>query len=320
MRRRKNIQAVLLAALICLCLVRMAGSPGGKKEANYNISVIVRGNMDTSWVNLKRGAEDAAADLGVSVRFVASLEGNTAEEQLGLLDKELLASDAILISPVNRILMKEPLLERAGRKTPILLFESGISGKNDLPLLCCDNEQMGRDMAEAVVNHGNVRGKVIVFSGNGICSSVTERQKGFMDVMESTENVCVIESAGSFRSEALEATLNREKPDAVIALDDRILENLTRAGRGYRQTNVQSKLQIYGIGCSSEILKSLESQEIVSIAVQDDYAIGYLGIKEAVAALQGEKVESNEEIRYIITNSNHMYDDTDQRLLFPFVR
>ena len=43
-------------------------------------------------------------------------------------------SDAILISPVNRILLKEPLLELAKKKTPVLMFESGISGENDILL------------------------------------------------------------------------------------------------------------------------------------------------------------------------------------------
>ncbi len=320
MKWRGKIQIALLGILILICLLRIAGPPRNRKDISYNISVIVRGNMDRSWSNLKRGAEDAADDLNVNVRFVASLEGNTAEEQLELLDKELEASDAILISPVNRILMKEPLLTLSRKKPPILLFESGISGENDIPLLCCNNEQMGRDMADAMINHGNIKANIIIFSGNGICSSVTERQKGFLAVMEETQNQCAIVSAGSFQPEALARILEEEQPDAVIALDDRILENLTKAGRMYRQTHTKSKLQIYGIGCSSEILRSLENQEIVSIAAQDDYAIGYLGVQEAVAAVQGKPVKGNEEIRYIITNSNHMYDDMDERLLFPFVR
>lgn len=320
MKWKRKIQIVLLALLILVCLLQIADPLQNERDTNYNISIIVRGSMDRSWSNLKRGAEDAAADMNVSVRFVASLEGNTAEEQLELLNKELEACDAVLISPVNRILMKQPLLELSKKKTPILMFESGISGENEIPLLCCDNEQMGRDMAEAMINHGNIRGEIIIFSGNGICSSVTGRQKGFLEVMEETENQCAIVSAGSFQPEALEKILNEENPDAVIALDDRILENLTKAGRSYRQSNPESKMQIYGIGCSSEILKSLESQEIVSIAAQDDYAIGYLGVQEAVEAVQGKKVHGNKGIRYIITNSSRMYYDTDQRLLFPFVR
>lgn len=320
MRWKKRFQIILLILLILVCLTRIASPPRNKEEPNYNISIIVRGSMDRSWSNLKRGAEDAAADLNVNVRFVASLEGNTAEEQLELLDKELEGSDAILISPVNRILMKEPILEISQKKTPILMFESGISGENNIPLLCCDNEQMGRDMAETMINHGNIREKIIIFSGNGICSSVTERQKGFLSVMENTENTCMIVSAGSFQPEALAEILTEEQPDAVIALDDRIVENLTKAGRIYRQQDTENKVQIYGIGCSSEILKSLENQELVSIAAQDDYAIGYLGVQEALSAIQGKKVQGNQKIRYIITNSNHMYDDVDERLLFPFVR
>lgn len=320
MRHWGKLQIFLLGTLILICLLQIADPSRNREEPSYNISIIVRGNMDRSWSNLKRGAEDAAADLNVNVRFVASIEGNTAQEQLELLDKELEASDAILISPVNRILMKEPLLALSKKKPPILLFESGISGENDIPLLCCDNMQMGRDMAEAVINHGNIKANIIIFSGNGICSSVTERQKGFLSVIEETKNHCTIVSAGSFRPEALAKTLEEKQPDAVIALDDRILENLTKAGRIYRRTHTKSKLQIYGIGCSSEILRSLENQEIVSIAAQDDYAIGYLGVQEAVASVQGRIVSGNENIRYILTNSNHMYDDVDQRLLFPFVR
>ncbi|MCI9217221.1 MAG: substrate-binding domain-containing protein [Dorea sp.] len=320
MKWKRKFQLALLILLILVCLARIASPPRNKEEVSYNISVIVRGNMDMSWSNLKRGAEDAAADLNVNVRFVASLEGNTAEEQLELLEKEMEGSDAVLISPVNRILMKDPILKLSKNKTPLLMFESGISGENEIPLLCCDNEQMGRDMAQAMINHGNIREKIIIFSGNGICSSVTERQKGFLSVMEETDNQCMIVSAGSFQPEAISEILTVEEPDAVIALDDRIVENLTKAGRIYRQENTGKKLQIYGIGCSSEILKSLENQELVNIAAQDDYAIGYLGVQESVALIQGKEVQGNEDIRYIITNSSHMYDDVDERLLFPFVR
>ena len=317
MKWKRKFQLALLILLILVCLARIASPPRNKEEVSYNISVIVRGNMDMSWSNLKRGAEDAAADLNVNVRFVASLEG---KEQLELLEKEMEGSDAVLISPVNRILMKDPILKLSKNKTPLLMFESGISGENEIPLLCCDNEQMGRDMAQAMINHGNIREKIIIFSGNGICSSVTERQKGFLSVMEETDNQCMIVSAGSFQPEAISEILTVEEPDAVIALDDRIVENLTKAGRIYRQENTGKKLQIYGIGCSSEILKSLENQELVNIAAQDDYAIGYLGVQESVALIQGKEVQGNEDIRYIITNSSHMYDDVDERLLFPFVR
>ena len=80
MKWKRKFQLALLILLILVCLARIASPPRNREEVSYNISVIVRGNMDMSWSNLKRGAEDAAADLNVNVRFVASLEGNTAEE------------------------------------------------------------------------------------------------------------------------------------------------------------------------------------------------------------------------------------------------
>ena len=55
MKWKKKIQFMLLAMLILVCLMRIASAPPDKKEKNYKVSIIFRGNMDQSWENLKRG-------------------------------------------------------------------------------------------------------------------------------------------------------------------------------------------------------------------------------------------------------------------------
>ena len=63
--------------------------------------------------------------------------------------KLILQPTFIFLCLLNR--MKDPILKLSKNKTPLLMFESGISGENEIPLLCCDNEQMGRDMAQAMI-------------------------------------------------------------------------------------------------------------------------------------------------------------------------
>lgn len=97
-------------------------------------------------------------------------------------------------------------------------------------------------------------------------------------------------------------------------------KNLVKASKIYKKNNPDDFYQVYGTGCSNEVLKGLENKDIVCIGAQDDFSIGYLGVSQAVASIRGEKTAGSRDIRYIITNSEQMYGDSNQRFLFPFVK
>ena len=319
MKISKRAQFVLFFLMLALCAWNIITAVPDSTEESYNISIIIRGKMDDSWSNLKKGAENAAEDLNVNLRFVAAIEGNTAEEQMELLQQEVDGTDAILISPVNKVLLRDCVQELAKDK-PLILIESGISGENNIPIIQSDNVEMGRTLAKGVLDHGVNKKKILVLSGNEMCSSVKDRQKGFMEVMEETENDCSIISVGSFEPEAIYVLMKDRNPDVVVALDTAILENLVKANTIYKSNFPGKRVKIYGSGCSSTVLKALENNEIVAITASDSFSIGYLGVQEAVKAIEKKEASSNEDIRYILTDSELMYNDTHQKLLFPFVK
>lgn len=319
MKISKRVQFILLILLLALCTWNIITDVPDSTKNSYNISVIIRGKMDDSWSNLKKGAENAAEDLNVNLRFVAALEGDTAEEQIELLQQEVEGTDAILLSPVNRVLLRDYANELAKSK-PIILIESDISGEHSIPVIESDNEKMGEVLAQSVIDHGVKNKKVLVLSGNMMCSSIVERQRGFMEKMEDVQAECSIVSAGSFEPEAIYVLMKERKPNVVVALDTKILENLVKANVIYKETFPSRRVSLYGAGCSSAVLKALENNEIVALAAQDSFSIGYLGVQEAVQAIEEEKANSNDTIRYILTDSNEMYSDTHQKLLFPFVK
>ena len=320
MKINKRVQLLLLFLLLILCTWNIVTDIPSELEESYNISIIIRGKMDDSWSNLKKGAENAAEDLNVNLRFVAAIDGNTAEEQIELLKQEVEGTDAIIISPVNRVLLQDQIVDLAKRKKPIILMESTISGNHSIPVIQSDNLEMGKTLAESVINHGVRNKNVLILSGNAMCSSVIERQKGFMEAMVETENKCSIVSAGSFEVDGIYRLLCERQPDVAVALDTKLLENLVKANKKYASQYPDTKVEIYGSGCSSTVLKDLENKDIVAITAEDDFSIGYLCVQEAVNAIKGKDTTSNNDIRYIITNSAQMYSDTNQRLLFPFVK
>lgn len=320
MKINKRVQFLLFFLLLLLCFWNIVTDTPKETEKRYNISVVIRGKMDDSWSNLKKGAENAAEDMGVNLRFVAAIEGNTAEEQIELLKAEAEGTDAIVISPVNRVLLKESILELYKAKKPVILMESGISGENSIPIIQCDNEALGQSLAKNVINHGIRNKKILILSGNAMCSSVTDRQKSFMRTMEETENECFLVSTGKFEWQDIYLLLKERKPDVAVALDTKILENLVKANKKYGKEEEETKVSVYGVGCSSTVLQDLENKDIVTIAVEDDFSIGYLGVQEAVKAIEKKETTSNESIRYILTNSELMYNDVNQKLLFPFIK
>lgn len=319
MKINKRMQIVLLILLLVVCSFYVITDIPEETDAHYNISIVIRGKMDDSWSNIKKGAENAAEDMNVTLRFVAALEGNTAEEQMELLEQEAEGTDAIIISPVNRVLLKDRILELA-RKKPMILMESGISGDESLPLIQSDNFTMGETLAQAVLDHKEDRQRILILSGNAMCSSVIERQKGFMKKMEDTGNSCFVVSAGNFEPEGIYTMMKERKPDVVVALDTKLLENLVKANVIYKREYPTRQADVFGYGVSNTVLKDLENKDIVALAADDGFSIGYLCVQEAVNAIENKDVSGNKDIQYILTDSASMYSDENQKVLFPFVK
>lgn len=319
MKIKKRVQFFLLIFLLILCTWNLIMDVPEQKQENYNISIVIRGKMDESWSNLKKGAESAAEDLNVNLRFVAAIDGNSAEEQIELLKQEAVGTDAILVSPVNRVLLKESIKELE-QELPLILIESNILGDHDIPIIQSDNEAMGISLAEEVIRHGMKEKKIVVLNGNEISSNVIERQRGFLKYMEEIGADCTVANIGSLDPEEICKSMKERTPDVLVAFDTGILENLVKANGIYKSEFPEASVRLYGVGCSSTLLKALENKEIAALTASDSFSIGYLAVQEAVKAIEHKKPQSNETIRYIVTDSEHMYDDTHQALLFPFVK
>lgn len=319
MKINKRVQFVLLLLLLGLCTWNIITDVPSINKTSYNISIIIRGKMDDSWSNLKKGAETAAEDLNVNLRFVAAIEGNSAQEQLELFRQELVGTDAILLSPVRNVHLEDLVNESIQNKS-LILIESDLAEEHTLPIIQSDNEGMGDTLAKTLIQHGVGNKRIVLLYEDESSYNMIVRQEGFMKRMESSQVACMITNVGHPKSEAIYQVIEQAQPEVVVALDTAMLEELVKANNAYKTNFPDRQVLIYGAGCSSALLKALENGEIVSLVAPDSFSIGYLGVQEAVNAIEKEKVNSNKNIRYILTDSKQMYDDVHQSLLFPFVR
>ena len=77
---------------------------------------------------------------------------------------------------------------------------------------------------------------------------------------------------------------------------------------------------IFGVGNTNKIISLLEEEIVNATAVQNEFNIGYIAVKNAIELKNGEKVEDVKMIKSTVIASEDMYSPKNERILFQFIR
>jgi ribose transport system substrate-binding protein len=324
-RKRKQTVVVLLLLVVLSFLLLLSDTLTNEKDKGiYNISIITTGKNSEGLMIMKQGIDQAASEMNVNVSFVTLSEDNNYVEQTELITREIKnGTNAIIISPLDYEKMVEPI-EDAMKKIPVVLIESTVKSANVLRSISCDNYKLGISLAEEMLSSGEVKSNIAIVKNNFECSSVKERYDGFMSVMNNTQNNCVFweiqgDKQATYHNEA-KRLLDENNIDAIVTFDSDMLEGIAQAKKELSSINKdKSAIGIYGTGSTSRIISFLEDKVINATAIQNEFNIGYLAVKTAKNKINGKNIE-NSTISSTVINTNNMYSEENQKLLFPFVR
>ena len=84
--------------------------------------------------------------------------------------------------------------------------------------------------------------------------------------------------------------------------------------------NLQEKVKIITFDSTSEELELLQEGIIQATIIQNPFSIGYLGVKSAVEALEGKRVQKRVETGIKAIDLSNMFWSDNQKLLFPFIK
>lgn len=295
-----------------------------KNRKIHNISVITSGRNSESLMIMKQGVDQAASELNIDVSFINLSQDNNMEEQKELIDREIKNGvDAIILSPVDYEEMAGTV-EEAMKKVPIILIESTVDLDKTPPTIASDNYELGELLGEQMLEMGDMGKKVAIIKNNLECSSIEERYEGLMSVMNEVNNTYIFWSISNDNEvnyyNEIKNLLESNDVDVVVTLSTNMLEYVAEVKKDPNIiANEKSAIKIYGTGSTSKIIAFLEEKTINATATQNEFNIGYLGVKAAVDKLEGKKV-SNSTISSTIVNTDNMYSKENQRLLFPLIR
>ena len=115
--------------------------------------------------------------------------------------------------------------------------------------------------------------------------------------MKNTENTCTFweisdQKQVTYYNEA-KKLLEDNDVDAVVTFDAGILEVIAQAKKDLSIVNKEkTSVEIYGTGSTSKIISFLEDKVINATAMQNEFNIGYLGVKTAVGKINGKHIDN----------------------------
>ena len=287
------------------------------REVIYNIAYISDTRKSEDIKVIAEGISQAAKDMRVEVKSYVLANNNEVEAQIELIKKEVKGKvDAILLNPTDSNKLSETI-KKAYKDVPIVLINSAITGFDSIPIISCDNEEVGKEIADEIIRNGNTRNNIGIIVTNKNKSNLQDMYRGFLSEISYSKNNCkelnIGENINTY-GQQINSFIRSENIDVLVTFERDILEELAQIKKENKL-----ELELYGMGRTNKILSYLEEDIINSVAVQNEFNLGYLGVKIAVDKLNN-KDTSSKTIDFSIINKSNMYWDDNQKILFPFIK
>ncbi len=251
-------------------------SPGGSSSGDLKIAMITHGDGGSFWSVAKKGAEDAAKAMGVTLNYQET--NNDPEKQAQLIETAVTQKvDGIAVSAPNPDAIKSALADAKAAGIPIVTLNSGSTVYKQLGAITHvgqDEEIAGEGAGTQLKAAGATKLLCVIHEQNnqGLQDRCTGAAKTFGG---SVENFQVTGTADpSKTSNEIAAKLQADPSiDAVLTLNPDIAEaakqSIDTAG---------SKAQLATFDLSGDVVKDIESGKILFAVDQQQYLQGYLPV------------------------------------------
>lgn len=315
------ILGVFIAVSGLLLSLRIWSARGERKTWSL---VYIPKTMDGTndfWTSLMAGVKMAAKEYDVSVEIMGPDREQDVERQNELLSEAIeMNPDALLISPSSFTESEELLKEAKSRGIPVVYIDSYTKDEIQDLTVATDNLEAGRKLGEYAAGLIGKDSKIAVVCHVKGVSTALEREQGFREGLgDKAENIVEVVYCDSMyeKSYSLTMGLLEKYPDLelIAGLNE---YSSVGAARAVKDCGAENRVRVVGVDSSQEAVGLMEQGIFQGIVVQKAFKMGYLGVKETVRMLKGEKVGKNTDSGSELVTPENMYASEIEKLLFPF--
>ncbi len=232
---------------------------------------------------------------------------------------------AIVIAPTQFKALGKPI-DEAAKKVPIIGIDSAADSKAFTSFLTTDNEKGGRIAADGMAaaikaKYGKDEGEVALITHLPGVGSLQARDKGFQE--ELTEKYPGLKLVAHKISDGQATTGLNIMTDLITAFPNLrgvFADNLIQC-QGASQAVAENKkgdtIKLVCFDADDKLIGYLKDGVIAALLLQDPYRMGYDGVKTALEASKGEKVQAFVDTGANLVTKANMDQPKEHKLLYP---
>ncbi len=293
---------VLFFALIALVLLSAAAAPkltnAAQAPQKYKIGFLA-GVNDPFYLNMQRGAQQAAADLGVDLVVQIPKNWNVTD-QTPMLDAMVARGDLsfLFLAPVDKDAMVAPLKKANDAGLPILTVDTFIGDgdytngpvKFPLSLIASDNKQGGVIACSALADAIGKKGSIYIQNVKRGISSTDAREDGCKEALKSYPDVKLAgvdyNDDDPSKAQAQVEAMLQKTPDLAGIFGANVF-SAQGAGTVVKNKGLSGKVKVVAFDATQTAIEQLKGGTVDLVIAQKPSDMGYLAVEMAVAYLDG---------------------------------
>ncbi|MFC4098620.1 substrate-binding domain-containing protein [Paenibacillus xanthanilyticus] len=284
------------------------------------ITLVLREQESDFWETVRMGAEAAAKEFGANLAVTAMPDSDDSAGQIKLVRQALAdKTRALVVAAADDGEMAGAI---TGVRIPVIAIDTDINAGAVRSYIGIDNYDAGKKAGERIIEQLGQQGHVVILSSVKDDRNMEQRIRGILDTFKQESFITVldnrycmagIEACESVTRSLMDATL----VDGIVALN---ADAAIGAGRELIRRGEQDRVKVVAFESAHEELEMLQDGVLEATIVQNPFSMGYLGVKHAMQALEGETIPPRVDIHTKIIDRENMFWMDNQKILFPFVK
>ena len=312
--KKAFVLLVLAASAFSLSCNREA--PDTAKSNKPTVALVLKTLNHPFFVDMRRGAQEAADRLGVTLQVQAAEREIDVEKQMQIVENLIQTGiQALCITPSGSREIVSALVKARDAKVPIIVVDTRVdekaaadAGVHTETFVGSDNYEGGKLAGEYLLKASGGKARVGILEGIPGHETGDSRLRGFRDAVKGTPGVAVVASqpANWERDQGFNVFQNMLQAhpdiDSVFACSDLMalgaLEAIAAAGK-------TGKIRVIGFDALADAKKAIGEGTMAASVAQFPSEMGRVAVESAVKVIRGETVPAQVKVRLeLVTKDN----------------
>ena len=254
------------------------------------IALITMDSLDQHWVTLNEGAQKAAGELGVTVKFMAPNTKDDAQQIECVNNAVSAGAKAIIVAANGPDAISSALKEAADAGVKLVYVDSPANVPAEATF-STDNKAAGKtageEMKKALEAAGVTSGSIGIINVNAATDSCVAREEGFRSAFDGTDFELLETQYGEGDAAKSQSIAENYITQGVVGIFGCNEGSTTGAGNAIKASGNSSVIGV-GFDKSDAIMGLIDDGYLLCTMAQYPDVMGYEGVKAAVAAINGE--------------------------------